>query len=396
MPPLAIIGGIAAAGSIGGAAISAHAANKAASAQANAANYAANLQHQDAAQALAYQKQQDAYNRSIMAPFVATGTSANMTLANLMGLRPNYQTAPNGTPYAPQVNPSQAARDAITGAPDSASAIQSAVAADSNVSPDAATTQQWESQGIPLEYIPLPGGGSIARRTDNDPQTSTDQFKLDANQPQFGPDAQPGNNTNDASNAGFGSLAQGFTEKFQAPGTEGLNEDPGFQARLKLGQEAIERSAAAKGNVLGGGTLKDLMSFNSDQASQEYGNVYNRRMNEYLTRANIFNQNQANTFNRYSALSGGGQVSANQLGLLGNQSAGQVGNTLLTSGAQIGNEINNAAAARASGYVGAGNAYGGALSNLGNSAMSLYMLSRLFPGNVPGSSPSYPGQYGGG
>jgi hypothetical protein len=145
-----IAGSLAAAGSVGSSAIGAHAAGKAANAQATAAERAANLQHQDTAAALAFQKQQYADQQRIMAPWINTGQQANQSLAYLMGLKPNSQNAYQ----APRVDPSQAARDAMVGAPNSQSAIQAAVGADPNVSPDAATTQAWQQAGIPLEYLP--------------------------------------------------------------------------------------------------------------------------------------------------------------------------------------------------------------------------------------------------
>jgi hypothetical protein len=176
---------------------------------------------------------------------------------------------------------------------------------------------------------------------------------------------------------GFGSLMTPWNEQFKAP--TGLTEqnDPGFQARLKLGQDALERSAAAKGGVLTGGTAKDLNSFAQDYASNEYGNVYNRAFNDYSTRYNQFEQGQTNQFNRLAALSGVGQTTAAQLGTLGQQSATNIGNTLTNSAAQIGQQANNAAAARASGYAASANAWGGAVSNSANSVTQLLMLKQL-------------------
>jgi hypothetical protein len=365
-----IAGSLAAAGSVGSSAIGAHAAGKAANAQSTAAQQAANLQHQDTAAALAFQKQQYADQQRIMQPWINTGQQANQSLAYLMGLKPNSQNAYQ----APHVDPSQGVRDAITGAPNSQSALQAALASDQNVSPDAATTQQWEAQGIPLQYIPLPGGGSIARRTDNDAKGEGQQQTM-----QYDPNDVMGKPQFDGSSnvGGFGELAQNFNEQFKAPDSISEQNDPGFQARLNLGQQALERSAAARGNVLSGGTLKDLNQFSQDYASNEYGNVYNRAFNEFSNRYNIFKQNQADKFNRYSALSGGGQVSAGQLGTLGQSAANNVGNILQNSGAQIGNDLQNAGAARASGYVGAGNAWGSALQSGTNGLLSLYLLSKM-------------------
>lgn len=384
MPPLAIFGAIAAAGSIGGAAIGASAAGKAANAQANAANYAATLQKQAADEALAFQKQQYADQQRILQPYIQTGQGANLTLRDLMGITlPQSVTSSYPTPQAtlgPPPDPSSFFSKAYSDAVGQYG--QKAISQnDSLLDPFRQRAQQeYDNAKATYDQQTAP----VNPQTGNAPVGTTG---TPGGAWQVGPDGQLINPTDQnlakagmtSTTPGFGSLAQGFTEQFQAPGAEGLNEDPGFQARLKLGNQAIERSAAAKGNVLGGGTLKDLMGFNSDQASQEYGNVYNRRMNEYLTRANLFNQNQTNLFNRYSALSGTGQVSANQLGLLGSNAANNVSNTLLTSAGQIGNDITGAANARASGYVGGANAYGGAISNIGSNLLDLYALSKILP-----------------
>jgi hypothetical protein len=52
--------------------------------------------------------------------------------------------------------------------------------------------------------------------------------------------------------------------------------DPGFQFRLQQGQKAIEGAAAAQGNQLSGGTLKDLMEYGQGLASDEAANAFNR------------------------------------------------------------------------------------------------------------------------
>lgn len=53
-------------------------------------------------------------------------------------------------------------------------------------------------------------------------------------------------------------------------------KDPGYDFRMSEGAKAIERSAAARGGVLGGGTLKALTRYNQDFASQEYNNSFSR------------------------------------------------------------------------------------------------------------------------
>jgi hypothetical protein len=125
--------------------------------------------------------------------------------------------------------------------------------------------------------------------------------------------------------------------------------------------KALQNSASARGDLLSGNTLAATTQYGQDYASGEYGNVYNRAMQEYQNRFNVYNANQTNKFNRLASLSGVGQTSAQQLGQSGQAAANNISNTLLTSGQQIGQNMNNAAAATASGYVGAGNAWGGAV-----------------------------------
>jgi hypothetical protein len=71
---------IGAAGAIGGSAIAAHGASKAADAQVAGANHAADLQHQDAQAALAFQKQEYADQQRNQAPFLHAGQGAIGTL----------------------------------------------------------------------------------------------------------------------------------------------------------------------------------------------------------------------------------------------------------------------------------------------------------------------------
>lgn len=62
-----------------------------------------------------------------------------------------------------------------------------------------------------------------------------------------------------------------------------LTQDPSYQFRLEQGRKALEASAAAKGTLHTGGTLRDLIDYGQNYASQEFGNVWNRAMKEYET-----------------------------------------------------------------------------------------------------------------
>lgn len=278
--PLAALAAVGIAGSIGGAAISSHAAGKAAGVQADAANRAAELDYQKSREALDYQKQKDQQSRQDFAPWLDAGKQGIGELQYMMGL---------GSQNPSGVN-----------------------------------------TGL----------------------------------------------------GGYGSLLQSNPySTFTAP--TGLTEqnDPGFQARLKMGTDAMQKSAAARGSLLTGGTAKALDQYGQDYASNEYGNVYGRALNTFQTNHNAFNENQTNQYNKLAALSGVGQQTASQLGQLGQQSSNNVTSNLLSTANNMGQQYNNAAAANASGYVGSANAWSGALNNGTNSLMNLYMLQQMGGGS---------------
>ena len=75
-------------------------------------------------------------------------------------------------------------------------------------------------------------------------------------------------------------------------------------------------------------------------------------------------------------MSGMGQTAAGQLSSAGQQAAGNVSNILLGSAAQQGQSIQNAAAARASGYYDSANAWNNALQGGVGSLSQLLMLQQ--------------------
>ena len=70
-------------------------------------------------------------------------------------------------------------------------------------------------------------------------------------------------------------------QDFIAPTASDMELDPGYQFMLSEGQKALERSGAARGVTNTGGNLKDITDYGRNAASQEYKNVYGRRMGEY-------------------------------------------------------------------------------------------------------------------
>jgi hypothetical protein len=65
------------------------------------------------------------------------------------------------------------------------------------------------------------------------------------------------------------------------PSMDDAYNEPGYQFRARAGNEALERSAAARGVLRTGGTLKDLVEYGQNFAAQEYGQVFNRALSSY-------------------------------------------------------------------------------------------------------------------
>lgn len=82
---------------------------------------------------------------------------------------------------------------------------------------------------------------------------------------------------------GVNALAQypgAAAPSYQPFGMEQFNADPGYQFRMSEGLKALERSAASRGILSSGQTLKDITRFGQDTASQEYQNAFSRYMLE--------------------------------------------------------------------------------------------------------------------
>lgn len=70
---------------------------------------------------------------------------------------------------------------------------------------------------------------------------------------------------------------------FTAPTAVTMQNDPGYQFRLNEGLKALQASAAARGVLNSGGTLKGIEDYGQNYASQEYGNVFNRALQTFGT-----------------------------------------------------------------------------------------------------------------
>ena len=86
---------------------------------------------------------------------------------------------------------------------------------------------------------------------------------------------------------------------YQLPTAQQLQQnDPGYAARFQMGMDAIQRSAAAQGSLLNGGTLKALSQYGQDYASNEYNNYVQQTMGANALDVNHYN----NLYQQYQDL----------------------------------------------------------------------------------------------
>ena len=126
-------------------------------------------------------------------------------------------------------------------------------------------------------------------------------------------------------------------------GMDQFKQDPGYAFRLSEGMKALDRTAAARGGLLSGATLKGAQRYGEDLASQEYTNAFNR----YQTERNA-------QLNPLQSLAGVGQTAT-----------GALTNAAQQFGAQTGQNLQDIGTARASGYLGGSNALSSALGQAG-------------------------------
>ncbi len=126
-------------------------------------------------------------------------------------------------------------------------------------SPPAATPAPTGGGGAPA----APGGSLIAPFPDKPPQT-----------PGAGTDYIPGTPR-------FNGPAPRTPDPFKAPSADDVFNEPGFLARLRGGTDRLQNWAAAKGTLNDSGTAKALIDYGQGEASQEYGNVWDRAYNAY-------------------------------------------------------------------------------------------------------------------
>jgi hypothetical protein len=169
-----------------------------------------------------------------------------------------------------------------------------------------------------------------------------------------------------------------------------LYADPSYQFRLDAQNQSINRNAAGMGKFLSGNRLEELMARSGDMASQEYGNMYSRALQDYGLQAgreaDMYNRGvgsygraygqETDYLNRLAGISGTGQSTAAGLGQVGMQ-----------TGSNISNSLANIGAAQGAGRIGQASAWQGMLGDM-TSLGTMYGMGAFNQPNTwqPGAS----------
>ena len=290
-----------AAAAVGGALLSSNASKKSAESQSRAAQ-AAGLQSSTAANS-ANDTQRYMYDtsRSDLSPYRDTGTNALNQLNRMMGL--------------PEV---------------SASSGSSGAFGVNDLSPEDQAAY-WEAQKNFNTHDALAMGIGNERLRDIPNQ----QLWAQQSQSQMDQILANAKKKRDAQTATTASPASSTPYSFQS-------SDPSYKWRLDQGQQALERSSAARGMLGSGNRLAALMDYGQGAASQEYGAQYNR----------------------LASMAGIGQTATNSGIQAGQNFANQTGQNSMNAAANTGNAGMAGANAQASGQIGSANAWGTALGSV--------------------------------
>ena len=87
-----------------------------------------------------------------------------------------------------------------------------------------------------------------------------------------------------------------WMKDFVAPDPSQMASNPVVQARLAMGSDAFQKSAAASGTLRTGGFAKALSNYGQQVATDEYSKIYDRAMGEFMGAYGIFKENQTIPF----------------------------------------------------------------------------------------------------
>ena len=291
----------------------------------SSANKAAKQQAAAADAAMKLQKKMFDTQRADLEPWRRVGTQGLYSLANLMGLSSGPTRQELVDQYKPQYTRQVAGTAATTG-PDLKTAMRYGA-------------QQGRTLNDILRLYPKLQGGSPTAATE-----TTDWTGLNSAVDKAYSDQQAAA----AADPNFGFLAKRF-------GLSDFEAEPGYQFRQSEGEKALARAQAARGNYLSGQAAKEAARFGQNLATEEYGNAYNRFVND-----------QTNIYNRMAGIAGIGQTATGALGA----AAGNYGASVADLLTQQGN-------ARAAGTVGQANAWNDALGGIGSQYNTMRLMDLL-------------------
>jgi hypothetical protein len=127
-----------------------------------------------------------------------------------------------------------------------------------------------------------------------------------------------------------------------------MDSDPGVAYRMERANEALQKSAAARGRLLSGGTIRNIAELNQALASQEYGAAYERSFRD-----------KGADFNRMFSLAEQGRGAAGTQAALTAQEGISMADLLTSQGG-----------VQAAGQIGSSNAMSGMLGPLAGIATS--------------------------
>ena len=177
-------------------------------------------------------------------------------------------------------------------------------------------------------------------------QLTASQQQIESNERTLATQREDQRPWREAGEAALRQLQAGIADGSFDPRNFTFTADPGYQWRLDQGQKAIERGAAARGNLFSAGTQAAIGSYGQEFASNEYERAFQRNR-----------QSQNDRFNALSAVAGTGQRATDVItNATGN--AGQLNN----------NAIGAAGNALAQGYLGQGAAWANGFQNMAGAA----------------------------
>lgn len=308
-----------------GATVSGVFSSKASKKAGDAAERAAELQAQAQRESINLQREMFETTRGDLAPYRAVGVPALNRLASSFGVVP-------AAPGQAGVRTTQPVGPTITAAPGSLEAELQGLgygsargpsgskltAADlaANFQPQSLATFSGLDEAGKKAWLAQSGFSPVA-----DESLSTPQF-VDAS-------TQGGLDPLDASMEQMNRLAAGF------------QTSPGYQFRVKEGENALARLQGARGKLFSGDAIKEAQQFGQGLASDEYNTYMNRATSAF-----------GDYNNRLAALAGVGQ-SATQAGATAGQNFANSASGILNTGAN-----NSANALLARGAIQAGNIAG--------------------------------------